>query len=107
MFQHQLKYFPSLPGTDIYVLELMKQFYGQSRIALLGVDVYRFKGISLKLLAKEQFLVQHPEWNEKLYAGITKPSIGLYVWLHYPTIAISQAASFVFMKDKVQMISDC
>ncbi|MQM22479.1 hypothetical protein Taro_055531 [Colocasia esculenta] len=53
-----------LRETEEKVAGLMKQFCGRGRIMLLGVDdMDIFKGISLKLLAMEQLLVQHPEWR--------------------------------------------
>ncbi|CAJ1977483.1 unnamed protein product [Sphenostylis stenocarpa] len=56
----QLQSVMSLPETESKVAELKKQFRDQT--VLLGVDdMDIFKGISLKLLAMEQLLLQHPD----------------------------------------------
>lgn len=63
----QLQSVLSLPETEAKVAELVKQFSGQGRTMLLGVDdMDIFKGISLKLLAMEQLLLQHPEKKGKV-----------------------------------------
>lgn len=55
----------NLPSSTIKVKEIQKQFEGKKLI--LGVDdMDIFKGISLKLLAMEQLLLQHPEFRGKL-----------------------------------------
>ncbi|KAF9677474.1 hypothetical protein SADUNF_Sadunf08G0111500 [Salix dunnii] len=66
------------PETEAKVKELIKQFCDQDRIMLLGVDdMDIFKGISLKLLAMEQLLVQHPEWQGKIVlVQIANPARG-------------------------------
>jgi len=56
----QLQSVMSLPETESKVAELKMQFRDQT--VLLGVDdMDIFKGISLKLLAMEQLLLQHPD----------------------------------------------
>ncbi|XP_010439943.1 PREDICTED: alpha,alpha-trehalose-phosphate synthase [UDP-forming] 5 [Camelina sativa] len=56
----QLQSILNLPETQTKVAELRDQFLNQK--VLLGVDdMDIFKGISLKLLAMEQLLTQHPE----------------------------------------------
>lgn len=56
----QLQSVLNLPETESKVAELRDQFKGQT--VLLGVDdMDIFKGISLKLLAMEQLLMQHPD----------------------------------------------
>ncbi|AEE83948.1 unnamed protein product [Arabidopsis thaliana] len=56
----QLQSILNLPETQTKVAELRDQFLDQK--VLLGVDdMDIFKGISLKLLAMEQLLTQHPE----------------------------------------------
>lgn len=56
----QLQSVLNLPETESKVAELRDQFEGQT--VLLGVDdMDIFKGISLKLLAMEQLLMQHPD----------------------------------------------
>lgn len=56
----QLQSVMSLPETESKVAELKSQFRDQT--VLLGVDdMDIFKGISLKLLAMEQLLLQHPD----------------------------------------------
>ncbi|KAE8807507.1 alpha,alpha-trehalose-phosphate synthase [Hordeum vulgare] len=74
----QLQSVLNLPETGLKVAELMKQFCGRGRILMLGVDdMDIFKGISLKLLAFEQLLVQHPEWRGKLVlVQIANPARG-------------------------------
>ncbi|CBI26812.3 unnamed protein product, partial [Vitis vinifera] len=74
----QLQSVLSLPETEEKVAELIKQFCDQDRIMLLGVDdMDIFKGISLKLLAMEQLLVQHPEWQGKVVlVQIANPARG-------------------------------
>jgi len=74
----QLQSVLSLPETEAKVKELIKQFSDQDRIMLLGVDdMDIFKGISLKLLAMEQLLMQHPEWQEKIVlVQIANPARG-------------------------------
>ncbi|XP_011024382.1 PREDICTED: alpha,alpha-trehalose-phosphate synthase [UDP-forming] 6-like [Populus euphratica] len=74
----QLQSVLSLPETEAKVKELIKQFCDQDRIMLLGVDdMDIFKGISLKLLAMEQLLVQHPEWQGKIVlVQIANPARG-------------------------------
>ncbi|KAK2993835.1 hypothetical protein RJ640_023719 [Escallonia rubra] len=74
----QLQSALSLPETESKVAELLKQFCDQDRIMLLGVDdMDIFKGISLKLLALEQLLVQHPEWQGKVVlVQIANPARG-------------------------------
>ncbi|KAK8950262.1 Alpha,alpha-trehalose-phosphate synthase [UDP-forming] 5 [Platanthera guangdongensis] len=72
----QLQSVLNLPETETKVAELLNQF--KDRIVLLGVDdMDIFKGISLKLLAMEQFLMQHPEWREKaVLVQIANPARG-------------------------------
>jgi trehalose 6-phosphate synthase/phosphatase len=74
----QLQSVLSLPETEAKVKELIKQFCDQDRIMLLGVDdMDIFKGISLKLLAMEQLLVQHPEWQGNIVlVQIANPARG-------------------------------
>ncbi|XP_030552441.1 alpha,alpha-trehalose-phosphate synthase [UDP-forming] 6 [Rhodamnia argentea] len=74
----QLQSVLSLPETEAKVGELIKQFCGQGRVMLLGVDdMDIFKGISLKLLAMEQLLVQHPEYEGKVVlVQIANPARG-------------------------------
>ncbi|KAI3796290.1 hypothetical protein L1987_38957 [Smallanthus sonchifolius] len=68
----------NLPETEFKVSELVKQFQEHGRIMLLGVDdLDIFKGISLKLLAMEQLLTQHPEWQGKVVlVQIANPARG-------------------------------
>ncbi|CAL9748470.1 unnamed protein product [Musa acuminata subsp. burmannicoides] len=68
----------SLPETEVKVAELMKQFRDRGRVMLLGVDdMDIFKGISLKLLAFEQLLMQHPEWRGRVVlVQIANPARG-------------------------------
>lgn len=74
----QLKSVLSQPATELKVAELVKQFLCQGRILLLGVDdMDIFKGISLKLLAFEQLLIQHPEWvGRVVLVQIANPARG-------------------------------
>uniref|UniRef100_A0A7N0TGG8 alpha,alpha-trehalose-phosphate synthase (UDP-forming) n=1 Tax=Kalanchoe fedtschenkoi TaxID=63787 RepID=A0A7N0TGG8_KALFE len=68
----------SQPETETKVAELVKQYCDQGRLMLLGVDdMDIFKGISLKLLAMERLLVQHPEWQGKVVlVQIANPARG-------------------------------
>ncbi|KAK6947398.1 Glycosyl transferase, family 20 [Dillenia turbinata] len=72
----QLQNVLDLPETEAKVAELQGQFRGQ--IILLGVDdMDIFKGISLKLLAMEQLLIQHPEKRGKVVlVQIANPARG-------------------------------
>ncbi|KAJ4958776.1 hypothetical protein NE237_025887 [Protea cynaroides] len=72
----QLSYVMNLPETEARVAELQDQFRGLT--VLLGVDdMDIFKGISLKLLALEQLLVQHPDWRGKVVlVQIANPARG-------------------------------
>lgn len=72
----KLKAVLSLPETEKMVVELADKF--KDRIMLLGVDdMDIFKGISLKLLAMEQLLLQHPEWRGKVVlVQIANPARG-------------------------------
>ncbi|KAL0326825.1 UNVERIFIED_CONTAM: Alpha,alpha-trehalose-phosphate synthase [UDP-forming] 6 [Sesamum angustifolium] len=74
----QLQSVLSLPETEAKVAELMKQFPAQGKTLLLGVDdMDIFKGISLKLLAMEQLLLQHPEKKGKVVlVQIANPARG-------------------------------
>ncbi|XP_071693720.1 alpha,alpha-trehalose-phosphate synthase [UDP-forming] 6-like [Rutidosis leptorrhynchoides] len=74
----QLQSVLNLPETETKVIELVKQFKQQGKTMLLGVDdMDIFKGISLKLLAMEQFLIQHPEWQGKIVlVQIANPARG-------------------------------
>ncbi|KAJ8773523.1 hypothetical protein K2173_005769 [Erythroxylum novogranatense] len=74
----QLQSVLSLPETEATVDELIKQYHDQGRIMLLGVDdMDIFKGISLKLLAMEQLLLQHPQWKGKVVlVQIANPARG-------------------------------
>lgn len=74
----QLKSVLSLPETELKVAELVKQFLCRGRILLLGVDdMDIFKGISLKLLAFEQLLIQHQEWvGRVVLVQIANPARG-------------------------------
>ncbi|KAE8662626.1 Alpha,alpha-trehalose-phosphate synthase 6 [Hibiscus syriacus] len=63
----QLESVLSLPETEAKVADLIKQYCDQGKTMLLGVDdMDIFKGISLKLLAMEQLLLQHPEYQGKV-----------------------------------------
>ena len=72
----QLKSVMDLPNTESKVAELRDQFRGQT--VLLGVDdMDIFKGISLKLLAFEQLLIQHPDKRGKVVlVQIANPARG-------------------------------
>ncbi|KAJ4951404.1 hypothetical protein NE237_028236 [Protea cynaroides] len=72
----QLRSMMYLPETESRVADLQDQFRGQ--MVLLGVDdMDIFKGISLKLLAMEQLLVQHPDWRGKVVlVQIANPARG-------------------------------
>ncbi|KAF3332087.1 alpha,alpha-trehalose-phosphate synthase [Carex littledalei] len=74
----QLRSVLDLHETEIKVAELIKQFRDQGRIVLLGVDdMDIFKGISLKLLAFEQLLTQHHEWQgQAVLVQIANPARG-------------------------------
>ncbi|XP_073223326.1 alpha,alpha-trehalose-phosphate synthase [UDP-forming] 6-like isoform X2 [Cicer arietinum] len=67
-----------LRETEEKVCELIRQFSDQGRTMLLGVDdMDIFKGISLKLLAMEQLLIQHPEYQGKVVlVQIANPARG-------------------------------
>ncbi|XP_076958935.1 alpha,alpha-trehalose-phosphate synthase [UDP-forming] 5-like [Bidens hawaiensis] len=72
----QLRKVLDLPKTKLKVAELRSQFRGQT--VLLGVDdMDIFKGISLKLLAYENLLTQHPEKRGKVVlVQIANPARG-------------------------------
>ncbi|KAK7280428.1 hypothetical protein RJT34_25492 [Clitoria ternatea] len=72
----QLQSVMSLPETESRVAELQNQFRDQT--VLLGVDdMDIFKGISLKLLAMEQLLLQHPDKRGKVVlVQIANPARG-------------------------------
>ncbi|XP_027181247.1 alpha,alpha-trehalose-phosphate synthase [UDP-forming] 5 [Coffea eugenioides] len=72
----QLQSVLDLPETEAKVAELRDQFTGQT--VLLGVDdMDIFKGISLKLLAFEQLLTQHPDKRGKVVlVQIANPARG-------------------------------
>ncbi|KAA8522029.1 hypothetical protein F0562_012657 [Nyssa sinensis] len=72
----QLQSVLDLPDTESKVSELRDHFRGQ--IVLLGVDdMDIFKGISLKLLAFEQLLIQHPDKRGKVVlVQIANPARG-------------------------------
>ncbi|KAJ1437861.1 Trehalose-phosphatase [Sesbania bispinosa] len=74
----QLQSVLGLPKTEEKVSELIRQFSDQGKTMLLGVDdMDIFKGISLKLLAMEQLLIQHPEWQGKVVlVQIANPARG-------------------------------
>lgn len=74
----QLQSVLSLSKTEEKVSELITQFVDKGKIMLLGVDdMDIFKGISLKLLAMEQLLIQHPEWHGKVVlVQIANPARG-------------------------------
>uniref|UniRef100_A0A1J3IXS1 alpha,alpha-trehalose-phosphate synthase (UDP-forming) n=1 Tax=Noccaea caerulescens TaxID=107243 RepID=A0A1J3IXS1_NOCCA len=74
----QLQSVLSLPGTERKVGELIEQYSRKGRTMLLGVDdMDIFKGITLKLLAMEQLLMQHPEWQGKVVlVQIANPARG-------------------------------
>lgn len=72
----QLQSVMNLPETEGRVAELREQFKGQT--VMLGVDdMDIFKGISLKLLAMEQLLIQHPDKRGKVVlVQIANPARG-------------------------------
>jgi trehalose 6-phosphate synthase/phosphatase len=72
----QLQSVLNLPETESKLAELRDQFRG--RTVLLGVDdMDIFKGISLKLLAMEQLLKQHPDKRGKVVlVQIANPARG-------------------------------
>ncbi|KAL9406095.1 hypothetical protein Peur_003067 [Populus x canadensis] len=72
----QLQSVLNLPETESKVAELHDQFRGQA--VMLGVDdMDIFKGISLKLLAMEQLLTQHPnKRGEVVLVQIANPARG-------------------------------
>ncbi|KAL3330876.1 hypothetical protein AABB24_034616 [Solanum stoloniferum] len=72
----QLQSVLDLPETETRVAELRDKFHGQT--VLLGVDdMDIFKGISLKLLAFELLLSQHPDQRGKLVlVQIANPARG-------------------------------
>ncbi|XP_057417885.1 alpha,alpha-trehalose-phosphate synthase [UDP-forming] 6 [Lotus japonicus] len=74
----QLQSVLGLTKTEEKVSELIRQFTDRGRVMLLGVDdMDIFKGISLKLLAMEQLLIQHPEWHGKVVlVQIANPARG-------------------------------
>lgn len=74
----QLRSVLNLPELGVKVAELLKQFCHRNRLLLLGVDdMDIFKGISLKLLAFEQLLMQHPEWRGRVVlVQIANPARG-------------------------------
>lgn len=74
----QLESVLNLSETEAKVSELRKQYGEKNRILLLGVDdMDIFKGISLKLLAMEQLLNQHPELQGKVVlVQIANPARG-------------------------------
>ncbi|KAL9275320.1 Alpha,alpha-trehalose-phosphate synthase [UDP-forming] 5-like protein [Drosera capensis] len=72
----QLQSVMNLSETALKVAELKDRFAGQT--VMLGVDdMDIFKGISLKLLAMEQLLIQHPEKRGKVVlVQIANPARG-------------------------------
>ncbi|KAM4085344.1 hypothetical protein ACJW30_10G020200 [Castanea mollissima] len=72
----QLQSVLNLNETEAKVAELRDQFRGQT--VVLGVDdMDIFKGISLKLLAMEQLLIQHPDKRGKVVlVQIANPARG-------------------------------
>jgi trehalose 6-phosphate synthase/phosphatase len=74
----QLQSVLNLPETGVKVADLLKQFCHRNRLLLLGVDdMDIFKGISLKLLAFEQLLMQHPGWRGRVVlVQIANPARG-------------------------------
>ncbi|KAK8928283.1 Alpha,alpha-trehalose-phosphate synthase [UDP-forming] 6 [Platanthera zijinensis] len=74
----QLKSVLRLPETEEKVVELIEQFSNRGRTMLLGVDdMDIFKGISLKLLAFEQLLMQHSGCRGKVVlVQIANPARG-------------------------------
>ncbi|KAG6507840.1 alpha,alpha-trehalose-phosphate synthase [UDP-forming] 6-like [Zingiber officinale] len=78
IYMGQLGLVLSRSETEAKVAELIKQFCDRGRVMLLGVDdMDIFKGISLKLLAFEQLLMQHPEWRGRVVlVQIANPARG-------------------------------
>ncbi|EPS59044.1 hypothetical protein M569_15766, partial [Genlisea aurea] len=74
----QLQSVLSLPQTEAKVAELVQRYAVRGKTMLLGVDdMDIFKGISLKLLAMEQLLLQHPEKKGKVVlVQIANPARG-------------------------------
>ncbi|KAI4313681.1 hypothetical protein L6164_026640 [Bauhinia variegata] len=74
----QLRSVLSMPKTEEKVAELIRQFNDQGKTLLLGVDdMDIFKGISLKLLALEQLLIQNPEYQGRVVlVQIANPARG-------------------------------
>lgn len=74
----QLQSVLRMSETEEKICELIRQFSDQGRTMLLGVDdMDIFKGISLKLLAMEQLLIQHPEYQGKVVlVQIANPARG-------------------------------
>ncbi|KAJ1380779.1 Trehalose-phosphatase [Sesbania bispinosa] len=72
----QIQSVMNLPETETKVAELQSQFRGQT--VMLGVDdMDIFKGISLKLLAMEQLLLQHADKRGKVVlVQIANPARG-------------------------------
>lgn len=72
----QLQSVMSLPETEVKAAELKEQFKGKT--VMLGVDdMDIFKGISLKLLAFEQLLLNHPDKRGKVVlVQIANPARG-------------------------------
>lgn len=72
----QLQSVMNLPETESKVKELRDRF--KNKAVLLGVDdMDIFKGISLKLLAMEQLLIQHPDCTGKVVlVQIANPARG-------------------------------
>ncbi|XP_073526038.1 uncharacterized protein [Phyllobates terribilis] len=73
-----LKSVLNLPETESKVSELLKIYNDNGKKILLGVDdMDIFKGITLKLLAMEQLLIQHPECHGKVVlVQIANPARG-------------------------------
>ncbi|KAL5721891.1 hypothetical protein ACHQM5_005477 [Ranunculus cassubicifolius] len=74
----QLQSVLNLSETEMKVRELIQQYTDKGRILLLGVDdMDIFKGISLKLLAMEQLLLQNSDWRGKVVlVQIANPARG-------------------------------
>ncbi|XP_074586540.1 alpha,alpha-trehalose-phosphate synthase [UDP-forming] 6-like [Curcuma longa] len=91
----QLKSVLTLPETEKKIKELKDQFLNQGRVMVLGVDdMDIFKGITLKLLAMEELLKQHPEWRRKVVlVQIANPARG-----RGKGVTEVQAESFATMK---------
>ncbi|KAK9106566.1 hypothetical protein Syun_022577 [Stephania yunnanensis] len=72
----QLESVLSMERTEHKVAELIQKFSG--RVLMLGVDdMDIFKGISFKLLAMEQLLMQHENWRGKVVlVQIANPARG-------------------------------